>query len=146
MQWEGSALLSLPFPAVFFSTLPRCISKPSIFLGESIPMDISQTSRKKQHDFTSPCTCRKQLARKLLCSNCALHPPGLGAPSLVGAEALTGSWHILLPKQFLPWAQRDIYKIFQSSPELLLLLGLIGLKTNPGGFLPGLFSSLDVHT
>lgn len=78
---------------------------------------------------------RNQLPRKLLCSESALRLLGLGASFPVRAEALTGSWHVLLPKPLLPWAQKDIYKIFQSTPEPLLPPKLTGLKTNPGVFL-----------
>lgn len=80
-------------------------------------------------------THRNQLPRKLLCSESALRLLGPGASLPVRAEALTGSWHVLLPKPLLPRAQKDIYKIFQSSPEPLLPPKLIGLKTNPGIFL-----------
>lgn len=125
---SGRALPSSPYPFLQpFLTLSQTAFQKPVFSWSVNPGGLFLDLWEEAGWFHLPVhTCKAALKEAAPCSL------GLGVP----AEALTGSWHVPLSKPLLLQAQRDMDKIFQSSPEPLLPPKLIGLKTNPGFLIP----------
>lgn len=120
----GRALPSSPYPFLqpFLALSQVAFSKNSMFLGGSVPADISSTSRKEQRDFTSPAHTPKPAPEEAASpqhETCPT-PAGAGSPISGGSR---GTDRVLarLPQQTTPSPapKETTIKSFHQSPSFL---------------------------